>query len=553
MSTLVATVLGLNDRLDFIQTCPFHSLDGLVSNLGLHERLPVPFLDTLDEDDMAICYRAALICYSITGSAQVPREMQLRVVLANQNGRDCLVSAGTGSGKTTLPIALNALLDDPDKSLVTLTLLPLKRLQMTQESDFNSRYGIPTVSRKGHFPHLAMFVRNLRFQKHIAQVIVDEAHNIHTAGLPHYGLDAFRPAWGHLDELKAILPWSVCWTLLSAMFLPHIRATVEKKIMCQGFDAIHITSNRPNTIYATHEVLNNIEDLQNYDCFVASPFSVDSQPRVLIFVDKKELACRIAAYLDANLPVEHQNKGIVRHYHSKMSQQYLQLAHEAFTDPSGTCRVLVATSGQSVGVDFPDVKIVCTVGLPGTMVDILQRGGRALRNSDDNTLFVIFYEPWVHDVPLEEYSEGDLGDPDRPRCTLKQSSQQHDCVPFSCLKLFASYLNDASSIALSHTATLCCTAEGCDGQYFELQGLLPGKLAVAPLPPSTDPFCCVCPLDIILLHSQRATLVCADLSQIKCAQDVMALLDETAEWDAEWAAKVVQSRHRKSTSKSNTV
>jgi hypothetical protein len=66
---------------------------------------------------------------------------------------------------------------------------------------------------------------------------------------------------------------------------------VEKKIMHQGFDTIHITSNRPNTVYATHEVLNNIEDLQNYDCFVASPFSVDSQPHVLIFVDKKELAC----------------------------------------------------------------------------------------------------------------------------------------------------------------------------------------------------------------------------------------------------------------------
>lgn len=144
MSTLVATALCLNDHLDFIRTCSLHSLDVLVSNLCLHERLPVSFLDTLDEDDMAICYRAALICYSVTGSAQVPREMQLRVVLASQHGGDCLVSAGTGSGKT-LPIALNVLLDDPDKSLVTLTLSPLKRLQVTQESDFNTRYGIPTV------------------------------------------------------------------------------------------------------------------------------------------------------------------------------------------------------------------------------------------------------------------------------------------------------------------------------------------------------------------------------------------------------------------------
>lgn len=144
MSTPVATVLGLSDHINFIRNCPLQSLTDIVSNLRLYERLPLSFLDTLVDDDKAICYRAALICYSVTGSAQVPREMQLRVVLANHHGRDCLVSAGTGSGKT-LPIALNALLDDPDKSLVTLTLSPLKRLQVTQESDFNARYGIPTV------------------------------------------------------------------------------------------------------------------------------------------------------------------------------------------------------------------------------------------------------------------------------------------------------------------------------------------------------------------------------------------------------------------------
>jgi hypothetical protein len=96
---------------------------------------------------------------------------------------------------------------------------------------------------EGHLPRLAIFIRNLRFQKHIAWVIIDEGHNVHTAGLPHYGLDAFRPARGRLDELKVILPQSVCWTLLSAMFPPHICATVEKKILCPGYDAIHITSN----------------------------------------------------------------------------------------------------------------------------------------------------------------------------------------------------------------------------------------------------------------------------------------------------------------------
>ncbi len=88
------------------------------------------------------------------------------------------------------------------------------------------------------------------------------------------------------------------------------------------------------------------------------------------------------------------------------------------------------------------------------MVDVLQCGGRALRNPDEDALFVVFYDPWVHNVSLDEYSEGDLGDPDRPRGPLKLSSQRRERVTFSCLKLaksttclraeFASYLDDSS-------------------------------------------------------------------------------------------------------------
>ena len=71
--------------------------------------------------------------------------MQLRSILADQLGKDSLLSAGTGSGKT-LPIAINILLDDPSKNKITLTISPLKRLQSTQEADFSSRYGIRTFA-----------------------------------------------------------------------------------------------------------------------------------------------------------------------------------------------------------------------------------------------------------------------------------------------------------------------------------------------------------------------------------------------------------------------
>jgi hypothetical protein len=95
------------------------------------------------------------------------------------------------------------------------------------------------------------------------------------------------------------------------------------------------------------------------------------------------------------------------------------------------------------------------------MVDVLQHGGRALQNSHEDALFVILYEPWVHDISLDEYNEGDLRDPDRPRAKLRSSSQRRERVPLSCLKLvksttclrayFASYLDDTSPAGIAES------------------------------------------------------------------------------------------------------
>jgi hypothetical protein len=137
-------VPDLSEHLQSLRTCSGEEINQLVSNLRLAERLPVAFLDGLAEEDKIICYRVALLCYCVTSSKQIPREMQLRVVLADQHKKDILVSAGTGTGKT-LPTVLNALLDAVAKKLVSLVISPLKRLQVTQENDFNTRYGIPTV------------------------------------------------------------------------------------------------------------------------------------------------------------------------------------------------------------------------------------------------------------------------------------------------------------------------------------------------------------------------------------------------------------------------
>ena len=129
--------------------------------------------------------------------------------------------------------------------------------------------------------------------------------------------------------VAATAVFNVCICILNAfLFLlehPHIAELVIKKIMNRDFTLIHTTSNHPSMTYAINQLVNTIEDLCNYECFLAHPFDLNAQPHVLIFVDDKDLSLKVAQHLDslACLPGPLQGKGIVMHYHSGMSEQYL--------------------------------------------------------------------------------------------------------------------------------------------------------------------------------------------------------------------------------------
>ncbi|KAG1719435.1 uncharacterized protein EDB91DRAFT_1032446, partial [Suillus paluster] len=68
--------------------------------------------------------RACLIIYVLTATVMVPRQFQLKAMLTTLNGRDSIITAGTGSGKTLciiIPILLRP-------GTVTMTISPLKQL-----------------------------------------------------------------------------------------------------------------------------------------------------------------------------------------------------------------------------------------------------------------------------------------------------------------------------------------------------------------------------------------------------------------------------------------
>ena len=76
------------DRLTQIRNFSPDDIKDLISELGLLIKLPTTSLDSLDDKDCVICLRATLPCYYATDGTKIPREMQLRVVLADQHGKD---------------------------------------------------------------------------------------------------------------------------------------------------------------------------------------------------------------------------------------------------------------------------------------------------------------------------------------------------------------------------------------------------------------------------------------------------------------------------------
>jgi hypothetical protein len=136
---------SLDEKLNYFRKCSQEDILGLVTAVVSKDRLPHQYLESLSNEDRTICYRAAMICWAVTQSTIVPREMQFRVILSDFRKQDCLIAVGTGSGKT-LPIALSILLNYPTANFITITISPLKQFQVTQESDFNSRFQIPTVT-----------------------------------------------------------------------------------------------------------------------------------------------------------------------------------------------------------------------------------------------------------------------------------------------------------------------------------------------------------------------------------------------------------------------
>ena len=207
----------------------------------------------------------------------------------------------------------------------------------------------------GHLPRLGRLMQDRAFVKLIKRVHVDEAHFIYSAGMEHYGLAAFRNAWGRLGEFRIKLGRNIPVQALSGTQPPHIKQAIithlrfDETRLC----SIKLSSNCANTVYATHPIVGELSDFRNLNFLVPDNCPVTIHlPKTVVFHDDSNEATNAALYVDRRLPKSLQDKGIVQHYHGGMSKEYLTIVYDDFKKPDGVCRILHATEGASTACSF---------------------------------------------------------------------------------------------------------------------------------------------------------------------------------------------------------
>jgi superfamily II DNA helicase RecQ len=143
---------------------------------------------------------------------------------------------------------------------------------------------------------------------------------------------------------------------LSGTQPPHIKQAIITHLRFDGarLCSIKLSSNRANTVYATHPIVGELSDFLNFLVPDNCQCPVDIYlPKTVVFHDDSDEAANAAIYVDRRLPMSLQDKGIVRHYyHGGMSKDYLTKVYDDFQKADGVCRILHATEGASTARSY---------------------------------------------------------------------------------------------------------------------------------------------------------------------------------------------------------
>ncbi|KAJ7882740.1 P-loop containing nucleoside triphosphate hydrolase protein [Mycena olivaceomarginata] len=460
--------------------------------------LPRPFMASLSGVERLIALDAFLYLDFASNGTKTPRELQIRAAIAIRQGKDLVVRSGTGTGKTIAMILPLLMLPN---DAIAITISPLRLIQDNHVSEF-SKYGISSLAInchtpatpalwksiekhtqfrhysvspeqcgpfQGHIPRFAKLLRDQEWVKKIRLLQIDEAHFIVTAGQAKGKETAFRPAFSNLGErLRVHLPSTTPCAAYSASMPKRVMDVVTKTLRMDPTNTVtvELSTNRPNLVYATIPMIGTINNLSNLNFLAPQPFPANYiLPLSVIFVDDKKKTSTIARNLNSRLPPELAASKPFRKFHSGMSKQYLEDTAARFR--SGEVRGLVATQCASNGFDVPNIRLVVLYGVPQSVFEEDQRGGRGGRDGLE-CLVLTIAESWAYNnlAELDPNHQPDTKERRTEKAMVAKASSK------LCRRsILAKHNDDDTAEALFFTSRTCCDN---DDPLFNLSYWLPG-------------------------------------------------------------------------------
>lgn len=332
-----------------------------------------------------------------------PRKHQLAPIRALADGKDAIIHAPTGSGKT----AIFATAGQIHKHQLTLVVEPLlaliyNQVTMLQQQGIAADYLDHTrskhdtervLTKAGTGKLTFLYVTPERLQNkafiHAMQktdlymVVVDECHCITEWGY------TFREAYLQIGDFIDKLPHKPVICACSAT-LQNAQLGQITKILCMKAPVIcRCNLERSNLILLKKDVSCGHKSLEHRLVYRVKSLQKCIRKywaggSVVVFAMTTSYVDALYNKLDKIYP------GQVTRYHAQIKPEKLkQQMEEDFL--KGEKKIMIATSAFSMGIDVPDIELIVHFNTPLSMTDYIQQIGRAGRDGR-KAHCVLFYD-----------------------------------------------------------------------------------------------------------------------------------------------------------------
>ena len=197
----------------------------------------------------------------------------------------------------------------------------------------------------------------------------------------------FRPSYGHLHEIRAVVTKGTPLMACSATVTPVIRQEVIQSLEMVDCDFISTSPDRPNIFY---EVRPRTDlDIDMKELLKSLQEHKSSAPRVIVYCRTLDMCANLYAHFhfelgdDSYFPPESDKVSDFRlfgMYHANTPEHNKEVIMNRLTKPDGVVRVVFATVALGMGVNMRDVNTIIHYGAPQSIEDYYQESGRGGRS-----------------------------------------------------------------------------------------------------------------------------------------------------------------------------